>query len=127
MKVEELTGAQLDYWVARAEGFRLSPNGDYWDAPADWRQIGHTDDDSLRFYSFDVTKWKPSTGSGHGGPIIERERIGFMPVLHDGETYWMAAHPSFGSGFPGPTPLVAAMRAYVASRFGDEVPDEVPQ
>jgi hypothetical protein len=27
----------------------------------------------------------------------------------------------------GPTPLIAAMRAFVASKYGDEVPDEMPQ
>ena len=60
-----------------------------------------------------------------GGPIIEREKIG----LSWDET-WGACHPRIRpkskrwSG--GPTPLIAAMRCYVASKLGDEVevPDE---
>jgi hypothetical protein len=57
------------------------------------------------------------------GPIIERERIstfqnthgpwnGLMPQAHEDDDTFSAE---------GPTPLIAAMRAYVASRFGDEV------
>ena len=49
-----------------------------------------------------------------GGPIIEREKMGVFPT-HDG---WAAGMQS------GPTPLIAAMRCYVASQLGDEV--EVP-
>jgi len=109
MKVQELTGTLLDYWVARVEETVLSR--------FPWR--------AEKMILPDGATFAPSSSWAQGGPIIERERIGFMPVLHDGETCWMAAHPGFGSGFHGPTPLLAAMRAYVASKFGDEVPNEV--
>ena len=55
-----------------------------------------------------------------GGPIIEREKIS---VYHmdwlNGDQKWMAGEQY------GPTPLIAAMRAYVASKLGDEI--EIPE
>lgn len=62
-----------------------------------------------------------STDWAQGGPIIDREEIRLTPPLA-GETDWLAAcgNPDFA----GSTPLVAAMRCYVASRLGDEV--EIP-
>ena len=56
-----------------------------------------------------------STDWAHGGPIIEREKMGVFPT-HGG---WAAGLQS------GPTPLIAAMRCYVASVLGDEV--DVPE
>lgn len=55
------------------------------------------------------------------GPIIERERIRIEP-----RGVWCAAHDSFEWGWmSGPTPIIAAMRCYVASKLGDEV--EIPE
>jgi hypothetical protein len=56
------------------------------------------------------------------GPIIERERIGFGWIGDDNGAKW-AARVYGGYSYEGSTPLVAAMRAYVASKFGAEVPD----
>lgn len=72
----------------------------------------------------------PSRHWQEGGPIIERERIGL----------WAGEEPHHGSPAPkgwfaeavgeknrwplkayGDTPLIAAMRAYVASKFGETV------
>lgn len=63
------------------------------------------------------------------GPIIEREKIRIEPsATHSG---WFAvtdpgcyAIPSERHYADGPTPLIAAMRCYVASKLGDEV--EIP-
>jgi hypothetical protein len=53
-----------------------------------------------------------STDWAQGGPIIERELI----AIHGD---WKA---TLGEGtYEGPTPLIAAMRCYVASKLGDEV------
>lgn len=64
------------------------------------------------------TKWE------FGGPVIEREEIRLTPPFA-GEKDWLAAcgNPDVA----GPTPLIAAMRCYVASKLGAEfeVPDEV--
>ena len=67
-----------------------------------------------------------------GGPIIERECIAVwwcdVLVDEDGnierEAAWYAENDVGGEGQIGNTPLIAAMRCYVASRLGDEV--EVP-
>lgn len=69
-------------------------------------------------------RFKPSTDWAQGGPIIEREQIGIEwnvdPINH-----WVATDDFWESAYVGPTPLVAAMRAFVASKLGDEV--EVPE
>jgi hypothetical protein len=65
-----------------------------------------------------------STDWAQGGPIIEREGMtialdafGWQARHYDGESEpWIMT---------GPTPLIAAMRCYVASELGDEV--EIPE
>jgi hypothetical protein len=59
---------------------------------------------------------KYSTDWAQGGPIIEREKIALYLNGEDGwtgEDGWKRA--------TGPTPLIAAMRCYVAMKLGDEV------
>jgi len=68
-----------------------------------------------------------STDWSEGGPIIERERI---TSSYEGKGVWIAGGfngVAYIMNYPGPTPLIAAMRCYVASRLGDEVevPDEL--
>ena len=67
--------------------------------------------------------YAPSTDWSQGGPIIERELITLQPVVNP--TGWMARSQKFDSVFEGPTPLIAAMRCYVASKMGDEI--ELPK
>ena len=71
-----------------------------------------------------------STDWAQGGPIIEREGISIVldwDVV--GEFSWGATRieQSVVSQAEGTTPLIAAMRCYVASKLGDEVeiPDEL--
>lgn len=68
-------------------------------------------------------EFQPSTNWAHGGPIIEREGI----RLHRSHTgaWWAGSEADPQRPIEGPTPLVAAMRCYVASQLGDEV--EVPE
>jgi hypothetical protein len=128
MKTAELTGAMLDYWIAKAEGHellnhnpQLMPSGVF----CAW----HEEDGTSRsiFYS-------PSTDWAQGGPIIEREQMHGGPsgTSPDGVSNWFfqcyrkdsnGAHIPYPASGSGPTPLVAAMRAFVASKFGDEVPE----
>lgn len=54
-----------------------------------------------------------------GGPIIEREGITISRGY--GGKYWWAVHDANELEVLGPTPLVAAMRAYVTAKLGDEV------
>ena len=67
-----------------------------------------------------------STDWAQGGPIIEREKI--AAVYRIGR-YWLAyTHENYQgrqADACGPTPLIAAMRCYVASKLGDEV--EIPE
>lgn len=108
MKTSELTGAELDAWVARAEGYkaRTDDECDWWDAD---------DGGFVR-----QKEWEPSTDWAQGGPIIERERININE--RDGDC-WGAFYSGKWTKF-GPTPLIAAMRTFVASKYGDTVPDE---
>lgn len=87
-----------------------------------------------------------STDWAQGGPIIERERIGTLfdsgsachkpcwfatpddqstSCSYEGEFFDPTFMVTESVGVYGPTPLVAAMRCYVASKLGDEV--EVPK
>ena len=60
----------------------------------------------------------------HGGPIIEREGIELTCTDE-----WKAFMPfqSIPCDEDGPTPLIAAMRCYVASKLGEDVsiPEEL--
>jgi|LakMenE01Jun11ns_1017448.scaffolds.fasta_scaffold9779867_1 hypothetical protein len=75
----------------------------------------------------DSTLYQYSTDWAWGGPIIEREGI----RLHRSHTgnWWAGPESDPHRPVSGPTPLVAAMRCYVASRLGDEVnvPDELAE
>ncbi len=72
----------------------------------------------------------PATDWEQGGPIIEREKIAvrFEPECHwlfaPPEATWLANYNGVGE-WHGPTPLIAAMRCYVASKLGDKV--DVPE
>jgi len=57
-----------------------------------------------------------------GGPIIERGRIVISPDPRHG---WRAMPYMDLTEFYGSTPLVAAMRCFVASALGDEV--DIPE
>ena len=63
-----------------------------------------------------------STDWAQGGPIIERERITVV-AMPDGS--WQSQGKDLRPHFHNPTPLIAAMRCYVASKLGEEV--ELPE
>ena len=73
-----------------------------------------------------------STDWSQGGPIIGQEWItihapsskGLKFCAKDGSPLWRANNPDGASG-NGPSPLIAAMRCYVASKLGDEV--DIPE
>lgn len=60
------------------------------------------------------------------GPIIEREGFSIEP-FKGRKNDWRCFGFKHGEVYAGNTPLIAAMRCYVASKLGDEVdvPDEV--
>lgn len=128
MKVTELSGAMLDYWVARANGWRRANFGakqNVLDEAGEW--WSKRDDVVL---TVEVAEYTPSFDWSQGGPIIDRERINVCEPdhsfgAHGAETRDWCAFFSRANGCMqhGPTPLIAAMRAYVASKFGDTVED----
>ena len=114
MKVSELEGAELDYWVAKALGLpveMLTPGEAK--IPREPRPGGH-------WYEFS-SKWE------QGGPIIERECIelecGDAIVGHTWYANIAIIADCDQPSAIGPTPLIAAMRCFVASKFGDTVED----
>jgi hypothetical protein len=104
-KVAELEGgAELDAWVVRALGG--SALVDSLDALSLTRRV----------------LIDPSTNWAYGGPIIERERIDISHL--SGHESWLAKAPGATKSEIGDTPLIAAMRAFVASVYGEEVETE---
>lgn len=124
MKVSELLdGALLDYWVARAAGMTHSPA--LREMQPGCTLVPYESDDSegsiTRYRAFE-----PSTNWADGGSIIEREGISIARWEIGFTVVWNASDRDRTAIVSGPTPLIAAMRRYVSSRFGEEVPDEVP-
>jgi hypothetical protein len=113
MKVSDLEGIWLDYWVAKAQGHHLS---------CDWNQDDYI---LIGTGAGDLRQFSPSTAWIQGGEIIEEERL-CITALNSGIWKGIANNASTAPGIVqfGQTPLVAAMRAYVASKCGEEVPDE---
>ena len=131
VKTSELTGAALNWLVAKCEGFK------YVHASPAWKNkhgacgsaqvmVSNKKDECYDF--------APSTNWAQGGPIIEREGIN-LEVHEGGHT--RASFSKMRMAFDGqskryhhqhgPTPLIAAMRCFVASKMGEtiDIPDEL--
>lgn len=115
IKTSELIGAALDWAVTTCEGLepRICKIGVVYDGPFD-----------------SVHRAEFSTDWAKGGPIIEREWLHVVPWPNetDEELRWQChQHDCIDTVTFGPTPLIAAMRCYVASKLGEEVevPDEL--
>lgn len=105
VKTSELTGPALDWAVAKCEGKCQGDFAWYYD----------------RRHTFDY-----STDWAQAGPIIERELIDMLHIRqNDISVAWDATFGNDEIVQSGPTPLIAAMRCYVASVLGDEV--DVPE
>jgi len=116
-KVDELEGAELDYWVAKAEGVQVRKASDGWNPNVHWEAVGE-DSDGL------YVPWSPSSSWLEAGPIIEREGINVAEILDEDGKFqrWGAIHRRhIHVLYSAETPLVAAMRCYVGSKFGEEV------
>ena len=150
VKTADLTDIALDWVVTVADGLRPTMRHDYMRAKA----VANNYKGDLAWH-LEVTPNEPITvdeaGVTHmlrayseqwyqGGPIIEREGINLSVDYQDDwlttdmvqigwkANLWNNSVPGT-AGFLqwayGPTPLVAAMRCFVASRFGDEV--DIPE
>jgi len=158
MKTEDLTGALLDYWVAKA-----SPQcADITFEQRDDHIVGLIDIDGKkvvclfihggdlfatmrlrRKYQMDQAMcYSPSKDWSQGGPLIEHEKIHLSPPdarvhRHGGPnagwgesgvwtatTWHKGANGRRSVAWDEKSPLIAAMRCYVISKFGDEVPED---
>jgi hypothetical protein len=136
MKVSDLQGGMLDYWTALADEswkwahdllptMTLDPTFSGAEYEPEWQDgygeiVGACILIPSNPFHQDRLLFRPSTNWDHGGPIIERQRI----WLSDDEGEWLAScHPDHTLIQEGKTPLIAAMRACVASKYGDEIPN----
>ena len=101
MKTSELQGVALDWAVAKCE------------------EIIQGNDLNIGFIR--EGGYAPSRYWNQGGPIIEREKI--ETFIRD-EKWFSYSSNSTPEDFYGETPLIAAMRCYVASKLGNDV--EIP-
>lgn len=122
IKTSELIGPALDWAVAKCEGRDM-----YFDQDGEGPWFLDSDIHPDGFYT-DYGCWEVC------GPIIERECIaiyasGACSVLPKNPDYWVAEILDTSEILTqyGPTPLIAAMRCYIASKLGDivDVPDEI--
>lgn len=116
MKTSELIGPALDWAVVIAKGVR----------PADIRvtkgriyRWSRDNDGRLTGSYMTGPEFLPSSMWGSGGPIIERE--GVQLHVTESRAEWIGSCWGYSGQQYGPTPLIAAMRCYVASKLGDEV------
>lgn len=135
MKVFTLTGALLDYWVARAEGIpaeQLSivpvPRTDTFICVWSKSPVGFTSyRDKSVYYSDD---W------AQGGPLIEKHGGALINFTDEGAEVWGCFMRGKSAGHyidtylddadgVGDTPLQAVCRAVVRAAFGDDV-EELP-
>ncbi len=117
IKTSELTGAALDWAVTRRE-----------------TNYGESDIRVWRNAHENFGMFRYSTDWAHGGPIIEREKLSFAyndfgqppepDKMYIGFVWNGRQHEDLAFG---PTPLIAAMRCYVASKLGEyvDVPEEL--
>ena len=133
VKVSTLIGPALDWAVAKALDLPVVMLHDLM-----WKVAAENNYKGDIAWHFEARKNEPWIATGHGiegsplpeygvawaqgGPIIERERIQLRP---ERGTEWRAYSGLLGPDTTGATPLIAAMRCYVASKLGDEV--EIPE
>ena len=127
VSVASLTGEALDWAVANIEelpvmrdpmGFKNGSQAGFWI----WDE-GNPKDPR---YQLIGGSYSPSTSWAQAGPIIEKFEV--FPSRYFGCAEANPEKFQAGSGvfwMRGETPLVAAMRSIVASRFGVEI--EVPE
>ena len=118
IKTQDLIGVQLDWAVAKCE-----------DVDEEAFRLYYTPTESSDLDTHGYPEFHYSTIWAQGGPIIEREAHNLFK--HNGGTQWCCACNVPRNEYTaivtadGPTPLIAAMRCFVASKLGNEV--EVPE
>lgn len=125
IKVSELEGEKLDYWTAKAgevwkTAHEMFPT---WTMDPRFKGVEIVDGKCVLIpnnpFRQDPKIYSPSSDWSQGGPIIEREEITISPV--DRGLWGAEIELSRVIYEQGPTPLIAAMRCFVYSKFGEEV------
>lgn len=123
MKTSELAGMSLNWAVAKCLGWT--------EFDEDLQAFTQHETDGCGWLSLDY--FQPSENWSQGGPLIEREKIDLFTEKNTPES-WVASVSRYQNSKRligwrlhqyGSTPLIAAMRVYVASKLGDEV--EIPE
>ncbi|WXL27995.1 phage protein NinX family protein [Ectopseudomonas mendocina] len=129
--VSELTGAALDWAVALALGWKMrrvprdidGNHGGEVLAPPDLSKDFQWPPRGWIAPWYFIRPW--SSEWAQGGPLVHKYQIELKWMGVDGKAmWWMAGHEGIAIKQIGDTPLIAACRAIVASKFGDTV--EVP-
>jgi hypothetical protein len=111
IKVNDLVGNSLNWAVAKCEGFKCAITAD---GPRYEIRGPHG---GWEWY-------QPSIDWTQGGPIIERTGIVWVwegDLCDPNSRTYYAKWPGIDKEFEGLTPLIAAMRCFVASKLGNEV------
>jgi len=113
VKTNELTGIALDWAVGQCEKRKLYLAKSKRLMTADYGTFNHR---------HGAPWYEPSSNWLQGGRIIERERLWIQPEIgKEGMgNAWYAVSMHDTDSY-GPTPLIAAMRCYVANKLGEEV------
>ncbi|NTV71759.1 MAG: DUF2591 family protein [Azonexaceae bacterium] len=105
MRVTSLDGALLDFWVAKSENLKLLPEAT---------------EDGLRYVNgsgyWHPDTYHPSIDWSQGGEIISNDWY----AIEDALIEWFGPNWPFIKAIMD-TPLKWLMRAYVKTKFGDEV------
>ena len=118
VKTSDLSGNALDYAVAVCEGYTIKIPSHTKNWTNKWLLFtDHLGQDHH------LPKW--TTDWSQGGPIIEREIYSLKRYGLENKEFRAVSRE--GIGMDGLTPLIAAMRCYVASKLGDtvEIPEEL--
>jgi len=118
MKVSELEGQALDYWTAKAQGWRKARH----DNPAIFCSIWNGNRTPVKEYT-------PSTNWQQAGELVDKYNLIIQPLLEKihiwgaSKVYdWdMNDDPMYEWVQKGPTPQIAICRAVVASVYGEEI------
>jgi hypothetical protein len=119
-KVSELTGAELDYWTARADGVPAQQLSIQQEQVKPW--VSQDGLYCMRDGYGENEVFSPSDTWEHGGPLLDKHKIVIEWI--DNETAMACPHYGFKWSY-APTPLIAICRAVVRAKFGEEV-EEVP-
>ena len=109
MNVADLKDKELDFWVARASGIDVHPHP----SSSNDSLIVINEAAAYGFYTY-----APSRSWRQGGPIIEREKITIQRIGQ----LWEATKDTYR--FTEKSLLAAAMKCFIASKFGENLPEE---